>query len=125
MVGITSMLIAVWSLRDPDSIFPGHTAIAGTRYLEPIISAIESRQVLRIYYHPYYEDKPYFNEVHPYLLKEHGFRWYMVGMNEYRGELRTYALDRIRDLESLTTKEYRDPDFDVSEYFKIFKNSFQ
>jgi len=92
--------------------------IKGTQYLEPIIHAIESRQVLRIYYHPYYEDKPYFNEVHPYLLKEHGFRWYLVGLNEYRGELRTYALDRIRDLQESAGKTYTDPDFESADYFQ-------
>ena len=90
----------------------------GTQNLEPIIRSIEEKQVIRIYYHPYYEDKPYFNEVHPYLLKEHGLRWYLVGLNAYRGELRTYALDRIRDLKEIREASYREPDFDVSEYFR-------
>jgi len=92
--------------------------IRGTKYLETIIRFIEEKKVMRIYYHPYYEDKPYFNEVHPYLLKEHGFRWYMVGMNEYRGELRTYALDRIRDLQEAPGIAFRDPGFDAAEYFR-------
>ena len=90
----------------------------GTQYLEQIIRSIQQRKVLRIYYLPYYEDKPYFNEVHPYLLKEHGLRWYLVGLNPYKGELRTYALDRIRDLEELPSQMYKEPDFDVTEYFK-------
>ncbi len=92
--------------------------IRGTQYLEPLIDAIEKKQVVRIYYHPYYEDKPYFNEVHPYLLKEHGLRWYLVGLNAYRGELRTYALDRIRDLEPMADAAYRDSGFDAAEYFR-------
>ncbi|MCK4745575.1 MAG: WYL domain-containing protein, partial [Bacteroidales bacterium] len=66
--------------------------IKGTQYLETIIKAIEYKKVLRLYYLPFYEDKPYFNEVHPYLLKEHGFRWYLVGLNEFKGKIRTYAL---------------------------------
>jgi predicted DNA-binding transcriptional regulator YafY len=92
--------------------------VKGTQYLEPLISCISKKQVVRIYYHPYYEDKPYFNEVHPYLLKEHGLRWYLVGLNAYRGELRTYALDRIRDLEPMKEAIYREPGFDASEYFR-------
>jgi predicted DNA-binding transcriptional regulator YafY len=92
--------------------------IKGTQYLERMIRSIEGKQVLRIYYHPYYEDKPYFNEVHPYLLKEHGFRWYLVGLNEFKGELRTYALDRIRDLQEVPVKPYVEPDFDSADYFK-------
>jgi len=92
--------------------------IKGTQYLEPIIHAIEKRKVLRITYLPFYEDKPYFNEVHPYLLKEHGFRWYLVGWNEFKSHVRTYALDRIRNLEEIIDHPYRAPEFKASEYFK-------
>jgi predicted DNA-binding transcriptional regulator YafY len=92
--------------------------IKGTHYLEPIIGAIENKQVLRITYLPFYEDKPYYNEVHPYLLKEHGFRWYLVGWNEFKGQVRTYALDRIRDLQEVPGMKYRSPDFSAAEYFK-------
>ncbi len=92
--------------------------IKGTQYLNPIIQAIENKQVLRLYYLPYYEDKPYFNEVHPYLLKEHEFRWYLVGLNEFKGQVRTYALDRIRNLQDATGIEFKPPGFNTSEYFK-------
>ena len=92
--------------------------IRGTQYLEPLIHSIEEKQVVRIYYQPYYEDKPYFNEVHPYLLKEQGLRWYLVGLNAYRGELRTYALDRIRDLQPASGIIYKDSGFNASQYFK-------
>jgi len=92
--------------------------IKGTQYLEPIIKAIEIRQVIRIYNLPFYEDKPYFNEVHPYFLKEHGFRWYLVGLNEFKGQLRTYALDRIRDIQAADGIAYVPPGFDAEKYFK-------
>ncbi len=92
--------------------------IKGTHYLDPIIHAIENKQVLRLYYLPFYEDKPYFNEVHPYLLKEHGFRWYLVGLNEFKGQIRTYALDRIRDLQYSPGIAYREPEFHSADYFK-------
>jgi predicted DNA-binding transcriptional regulator YafY len=90
----------------------------GTQYLEPIIRAIENRLVLRVYYLPFYEDKPYFNEIHPYLLKEYGFRWYLVGLNKFKDQIRTYALDRIRDLKEVEGVEFQEPEFNVSEYFQ-------
>lgn len=90
----------------------------GLQYLEPLIHAIEEKRVLRLYYLPFYEDRPYFNEVHPYLLKEHGFRWYLLGLNEFRGEVRTYALDRIRDLQELPGTAYKEPGFDREAYFR-------
>ena len=98
--------------------FKNAPKIKGTQYLEPIISAIENKQVIRLYYLPFYEDKPYFNEVHPYLLKEHGFRWYLVGLNEFKGQVRTYALDRIRDLREAEGISFVPPVFDAEKYFK-------
>ena len=92
--------------------------IKGIQYLDPLVSAIEKREVLRLYYLPFYEDKPYFNEVHPYLLKEHESRWYMVGLNAFKGKVRTYALDRIRDLQLASGAEYTPPGFNAEEYFK-------
>ena len=92
--------------------------IKGIQYLEPLINAIEEKQVLRITYLPFYEDKPYFNEVHPYLLKEHGFRWYLVGWNEFKDQVRTYALDRIREVQEIKGHAYRRPGFSAAEYFR-------
>lgn len=92
--------------------------VKGTQYLDPMIKAIEMKKVLRLYYLPFYEDKPYFNEVHPYLLKEHGFRWYLIGLNEFKGQVRTYALDRIRDIQAAPGIIYREPDFDAAQYFR-------
>ena len=92
--------------------------VKGTQYLDSIIRAIENRRVLRLYYLPFYEDKPYFNEVHPYLLKEHGFRWYLIGLNGFKGQVRTYALDRIRDIQDAHGIAYKEPEFNAALYFK-------
>jgi predicted DNA-binding transcriptional regulator YafY len=98
--------------------FKNAPEIKGTQYLEPLIRAIQNREVIRLYYLPFYEDKPYFNEVHPYLLKEHGFRWYLVGLNEFKGQVRTYSLDRIRDIQKAEGSSYVSPAFDAEGYFK-------
>ena len=92
--------------------------IKGIQYFDPLVSAIENSRVLRISYLPYYEDKPYFNEVHPYLLKEFRSRWYLIAYNAYREQVRTYALDRIRNLEVLEDKAYLASAFEVDDYFK-------
>jgi len=92
--------------------------IKGIQYFDPIVRAIEEKTVLRLYYLPFYEDKPYFNEVHPYLLKEHKSRWYLVGLNAFKGKVRTYALDRIRDLQEAAGSDYMPPTSDTENYFK-------
>lgn len=37
----------------------------------------------------------------PYFVKRYKQRWYMVGIRERSGEIRTYALDRVRDMRLL------------------------
>ena len=98
--------------------FERNPEIGGSKYFDLLVRAIENKQVLRLYYLPFYEDKPYFNEVHPYLLKEYKSRWYLVGLNAFKGKVRTYALDRIRDLQISTGTEYSPPAFDTEAYFK-------
>lgn len=40
----------------------------------------------------------------PYFLKRYKQRWYMLGVKEKNGEIRTYALDRIKELLILNEK---------------------
>ncbi len=89
----------------------------GSQFLVPLIRSIQDKKVIRIYYQPFYEDKPYFIIVHPYLLKEYRNRWYLIGLNETKGELRTYGLDRIWEVEKLE-QEYIPKKFNARDYFR-------
>lgn len=91
--------------------------VKGSNYLGKIIRAIREKKVLRMYYQPFYEDKPYFTEVHPYLLKEYKSRWYLIGLNDFKDQLRTYSLDRVRDIEE-SNIAYRVQTFSAEAYFK-------
>lgn len=35
---------------------------------------------------------------HPYFVKRYKQRWYMVGLRDKKGDIRTYALDRVREM---------------------------
>ena len=37
----------------------------------------------------------------PYFLKRYKQRWYMVGLREKSNDIRTYALDRVKDMKAL------------------------
>ncbi len=92
-------------------------SFTGSKFLEPVIEAISHKKVLKLFYKPYEEDKPYFTYVHPYLLKEYRYRWYLTGLNEQRKSLRTYALDRIWEVE-FTNHKYIPAQFNARTYFK-------
>lgn len=54
----------------------------------------------------------------PYFMKLYKQRWYMVGLKEANQEIRTYALDRIRDLK-VTKSTFTPPDnTDPVEFFR-------
>jgi len=89
----------------------------GGKFLQSIIEGIKDKKVLEIYYQPFYEDKPYFIRVHPYLLKEFRSRWYLIGLNDTKKELRTYGLDRIWEINE-TDVPYIKKSFKTKEYFK-------
>lgn len=89
----------------------------GSQFLLSLIRSIQDKRVVRIYYQPFYEDKPYFIIVHPYLLKEYKNRWYLIGLNDTKGELRTYGLDRIWEVEELQ-QDYIPKKFGAKDYFR-------
>jgi len=45
--------------------------------------------------------------LHPYFVKEFHNRWYMIGLNSSYEKIRTYALDRIKDV-SLCYEDYNE-----------------
>ncbi len=52
-------------------------------------------------------------EVHPYGVVFHSRRWYLVGHDHLRDDIRTFRLDRVADIET-TRDRFRIPDgFDV------------
>jgi len=97
--------------------FEKSKARPGARFLLPLIRFIRDKTAVRIYYQPFYEDQPYFAVVHPYLLKEYQDRWYLLGLNHDKKELRTYALDRIWEVTADATP-YVEGNINADNYFR-------
>ncbi len=106
------------NLESPDFVYSELTpGFGGSKFLSPLIEAIQKKRVVRLYYHPFYEDKPYFTLIHPYLIKEYKGRWYLIGLNDTKKELRTYGLDRIWEMNE-TADSFIPKTFSAAEYFK-------
>ena len=107
--------------------------LEGTTYIEPIIRAIKEKKALQIEHLSFKVFKPQPASVqssvngstsgitsrilHPYLLKEHNNRWYVIGWDENEMDIRTFGLDRLKSIEPVDNP-YRKSDFDPKEYFK-------
>ena len=59
-----------------------------------------------------------FSNFHPYMLKEHGKRWYLIGYLENYGNFLTLGLDRIFDLDSNEGEKFERIEFDPDSTWK-------
>lgn len=74
---------------------------SGRKWLTPIMEAMEEGRQLRISYRKYADSAAAPLTVHPYGLKEHERRWYLVAFCTERNAVRVYSLDRIITLDTL------------------------
>ena len=91
---------------------------SGFEYLEPITTAMRKGLTLKVRYQPYYSPEPSEIQIEPYFLRLFRQRWYLIGRDTEKKELRTYALDRIQSAEVTETKFTYPRKFDPGEYFK-------
>ena len=93
----------------------------GTKFLNPIIEAMQKNVELQIDYQRYESEQEEYNlqefHVQPYALKVFNRRWYLLGYIKEKHDLRTIALDRILDLKILSTSFELPEDFDARKYF--------
>ena len=93
----------------------------GTTFLNPIIEAMQKNVELQIDYQRYESEQEEYNlqefHVQPYALKVFNRRWYLLGYIKEKHDLRTIALDRILDLNILSTSFELPEDFDARKYF--------
>ena len=91
---------------------------SGQKWLTVAMQAMLDNAVLRIEYRKYLSRETDARTIRPYAGKEFEKRWYLVAWSEEAGQLRTYALDRIKALER-TGGSFKMPrDFDVDELFR-------
>lgn len=76
---------------------------ANTHYFDDIIQAIKKKTYLNITYRKFDTDESQMLKIAPYGLKEYKQRWYLIATS--KGQLRTYALDRMEEL-SITPDRY-------------------
>ncbi len=90
----------------------------GTENLYGLLHAIRNRLQISFVHHKFWDDNPTVREVQPYALKEFRNRWYIMGKNLGDNKIKSFALDRLRDLD-ITKKKFGPPsEFDMHKHFK-------
>lgn len=90
----------------------------GTENMNGLLHAIQNHVQIEFTYSKYWENEPTQRTAEPYALKEFKNRWYLVALDHKDLRIKTFALDRLTDIE-ITKRKFQHPQkFDVNEYFK-------
>jgi len=90
----------------------------GTENLYGLLHAIRNHSQIKFVYQKYWEDELTPRQVEPYALKEFRSRWYVLANDLKDQKVKSFALDRLTDLE-ITKRKFNLPNnFDVNEHFQ-------
>ncbi len=90
----------------------------GTEHIFALLHSIKNKLVIRMLYQKFFEDTPSMREIEPYSLKEFKGRWYLLSKDRGDKYIKTFALDRIKEVD-ITTRKYALPQsFMPNDYYK-------
>lgn len=89
----------------------------GTEHIYGLLHAIKNRYVIEIEYHKFYEEKSESVVVNPYLIKQFKGRWYLLCLKVEANDVRTYALDRIKNIDIKKKRFNVSKEIDLKNYF--------
>lgn len=119
MLDSYSLRHAMTDARDISSRIVVEKVPSARNHLSPLIDAIRHTKTVRFTYSGYTRPFPEKGiTLSPYFLRLYRQRWYVIGSRHGDGSVRTYALDRISDLETTTSSFDMPADPDPEEYFR-------
>jgi predicted DNA-binding transcriptional regulator YafY len=90
----------------------------GTENLYGLLHSIKNQLQIRFSYHKYWDDELSQRLVEPYALKEFRDRWYLIANDLKDSKVKSFALDRLTDLD-ISRRNFQHPKiFNVNEHFK-------
>ncbi len=90
----------------------------GTDNLYGILHAINNNLQIAFTHNNFFHTKLTTRKVQPYVLKEYKNRWYVLGIDLGDDKLKTFALDRITDLEITSKKFIKNNHFNAEKHFE-------
>ncbi len=86
-------------------------------FLPLVLTAISDKKKVEFTYAGFSRSRPETGIVfRPYFVKRYKQRWYMVGLREKSSDIRTYALDRVKQL-NILNETFDMPGITPGEYF--------
>ena len=90
----------------------------GTENMYGLLHAIKNKLQIKFTYHKFWEDEPTHRVAEAYALKEFKNRWYVLANDLKDNIVKSFALDRLSELEITKNKFQQVTDFNVKEHYK-------
>ncbi|MBP8850462.1 MAG: WYL domain-containing protein [Breznakibacter sp.] len=91
--------------------------VTGVEFLHLILKGLDKSKQLKFTHNNFWKPAS-IKIVEPLGIKEFKQRWYLVGADTKDGAIKIYGLDRVSNLEVLTTNYKYPKTFDIHQYFK-------
>lgn len=98
--------------------FEKSSVVRGREFLGTILECIRKKKELSFEYKKFQDNVSKQYRFHPYLLKEYGNRWYMIGFNPEKTVVSTFGLERIERIEPTNQSFKIISDFDPDIIFE-------
>lgn len=108
-----------------------HTQVGASDYsqqadlIDELLRGVEERKATHLVYQSLQATEPVTYEVHPYGLAYHRGSLYLIAWSRDHDEVRTFKVDRVREVEVSAFPFHRPEDFDLERYlsgsFGIFR----
>lgn len=90
----------------------------GTENLFGLLHAIKNKTKIRFSYHKFWEEDFNKRNAEPYGLKEFKSRWYLIAKDCKDNDIKSFALDRLTDLETTSIKFEFPDDYNIEESYR-------
>ncbi|MDR2963384.1 MAG: WYL domain-containing protein [Bacteroidales bacterium] len=90
----------------------------GSQYLTDLLYAIKNQMYVSFLYRTQYEEPASKRTVAPLALREFRKRWYVIAHNAADEKIKTYALDRMQNIDVLKKKFQNNFDFNIENMMK-------
>ena len=97
--------------------FERNSDLQGLGHLPKLINCAIKKKAVVVCYQPFGKEVTEWT-IHPYYLKQHNNRWFLLGYNELFSDLSVLALDRIQRMEQSEVSFVRNKEFDFETYFR-------
>ena len=104
--------------RLPKQIYFEKRKPQGTENLFGLLHAIKNKVRIKFTYQKYWDEGDTIRDVQPYVLKEFKNRWYVLAKDLSDNKVKSFALDRITNIE-ITNKKFKvTTSYNVEDHYK-------